>query len=125
MQNNVMDKAKIILIEDSEGWRNDIRADLEAGGHVVEALACSVETALLLVDLFAQSPGSLDVAVVDGNLSPGSENGADGERVAEDIHSRLPGVVVIGISLDGTVPGADLNVPKDSSRALHKAISDL
>ena len=118
-----MDNARIILIEDDPTLRDDFRANLEVSGHKVVAQAGSVETAALLVDNL--TPDDVDIAIVDGNLSEGSADGSDGERVAEDIHQRLGGVIVIGASMDGEVRGADRNVPKDDAWALDAMIREL
>jgi len=118
-----MDKARIILIEDDPELRDDFKRNLEVSGHKVIGQAGTVETAAKLVDNL--TPDDVDIAIVDGNLRRGVTDGTDGERVSEDIHQRLGGVVVIGASMDGVVRGADMNVPKDDAWALDKMIREL
>lgn len=118
-----MENARIIIIEDDPTTRADCKANLEVSKHTVVAVAGSVDTAMRLVDHL--TPDDVDCAIVDGNLSATSRDGADGERVAEYIHARLRGVVVIGFSLAGEVRGADMNVDKGDAWALDTMIREL
>ena len=51
-------------------------------------------------------------ALVDGNLTEGMRGNWEGAQVTEEIHTKSPGVIVIGTASDGRVQGADYNVEK-------------
>lgn len=118
-----MENARIIIIDDDAGIRQGCRANLEVRNHVIVGEAASVIAATALVESLAAE--DIDLAVVDGNLRPDSNDGSDGENITNLIHDRLPGVVVVGNSLDGGVKGADLNMPKGDSWALDAIVTDL
>ncbi len=120
-----MENARIIIVEDNSMLRTQCRANLEAAKHQVIGEAVSVVGAVRLVDDLAEKEEKVDIAVVDGNLSPDSESGADGERVANYIHEKLGSVTVIGWSLDGKVAGADMNVQKHDAWALDAMVKEI
>lgn len=118
-----MENARVIIIDDDPTIREDCRLNLEARNHVIVGEASSVVEAQELVN--GLSPNELDIAVIDGNLSRQSEGGVDGERIAALIHAKLPGVTVVGASMDGEVRGADVNVPKGDAWALDTLVTQL
>lgn len=118
-----MENARVIIVEDDARIRKIFRENLEACEHMVVGEAESVAGAVAMVN--GLRPEDVDVAVVDGNLSRRSEHGSDGERVANYIHEKLRGVIVIGASLDGGVRGADINVLKQDPMALYDTIESL
>ena len=120
-----MENARIIIVEDNSALRAACRRNLEAAKHLVVAEAGSVLGALELVDGLAEGDEAVDIAVVDGNLSSESEDGRDGERIADYIHEKLGSVTVIGWSLDGYVAGADVSVPKHDAWALDAMVKEL
>ncbi|OVE78635.1 hypothetical protein BVY00_02245 [bacterium G20] len=120
-----MENARIIIIEDNSMLRTQCRANLEAAKHQVVGEAGSVLGAVRLVDELTEEEETVDIAVVDGNLSRESEGGTDGERVANYIHEKLGNVTVIGWSLDGKVAGADMNVQKHDTWGLDAMVKEL
>jgi DNA-binding NtrC family response regulator len=118
-----MENARVIIIDDDPTIREDCRLNLEARNHVVVGEAASVAHAEVLIEGLGSD--GLDIAVVDGNLSRHSEGGVDGERLAALIHQKLPGVTVVGASMDGEVRGADMNVPKGDAWALDALVTQL
>ena len=118
-----MENAKVIIIEDDPMTREDCRLNLEVRNHVIVGEAGTVGQAEQLIDSLQSA--EVDLAVVDGNLSRGAVDGAEGEHIAGLIHVKLPGVVVVGCSLDGQVRGADINVRKGDSWALDALVTKL
>ena len=118
-----MDKARIIIIEDDSVMRMMCRENLEVRKHTIVGEAGTLATANELIN--SLTPEDVDIAIVDGNLTPRTDTGNDGESVTRDIHDKLPGVTVIGWSLSGVVRGADLNAPKHDSWALDAIVTEL
>ncbi|HEY5235851.1 MAG TPA: response regulator [Rhabdochlamydiaceae bacterium] len=118
-----MENARIIIIDDQVEVREDCRANLESRDHIIVGEAASVRQAEDLIEGLTES--DVDLAVVDGNLSRDTEGGVDGARITSLIHSKLPGVVVVGNSFSGSVRGADLNISKNDSWALDAIVTSL
>jgi DNA-binding NarL/FixJ family response regulator len=118
-----MDKARIIIIEDDDLMRMMCRENLEVRKHVIVGEAGTLATAHELIE--SLTPEQVDIAIVDGNLTPRTDTGNDGENIAKSIHDKLPGVTVIGWSLSGVVRGADLNAPKHNAWALDAMVTEL
>ncbi len=101
-----MERAKVAVIDDEISWQNQLTRAIEQGGHTVELCAGSVSE----VQNFVDNPdASLDVAVVDGNLSEDSYGGEDGAEVTQMLKERFVGITIVGFtsSYDG-VEGADI-----------------
>lgn len=92
------EKAKVIIVDDSQDYRESLSEFLGMVGHTVVAEAGSLNQALELVNSLHQ--GDVDVALIDGNLSHFSQGGFDDARVAEAFREKLPGVPLFSISLD-------------------------
>jgi CheY-like chemotaxis protein len=121
-----MEAARVGIFEDNTEMHELLTAFLELDGHSVAAAAKSMEEAHATID--GLEPDSLDVAIVDGNLSPNTYSGADGEEITRRLREKLGGaVVVIGFSASNQVPGADYNVGKagDPFEKIPAIIADL
>jgi DNA-binding NtrC family response regulator len=118
-----MEKARIIIIEDNPDLRLMCKENLEIRNHKIIGEAGSLSAAQALVD--SLNPDDVDIAIVDGNLTPKTDTGDDGEKVTTEIHEKLPGVTVIGWSLSGSVRGADMNAPKHDAWALDAMVTEL
>ena len=74
------ERARIFIAEDDEGWLRNARIWLEGdGGHTVVLVARNPEEATECVKRLSEL--SVDVAIIDGNLSPLSQDGSDGKRI--------------------------------------------
>jgi ActR/RegA family two-component response regulator len=103
------ENARVFLTEDDEvdAWRT--KEYLKRGDHSVELRASTLEEALGLVPRLEKE--GINVAVVDGNLSSGKRDGADGERVVTAIRKQAPGVKIVVYS-GGSYDYGDVRVPK-------------
>lgn len=86
--------AKVFLVDDNEGYRDTVKIVLRGvTGHEVVAEAGS------LVDALNEIPNLLkkgvNVAILDGNLTPGDISGDDGRTIASEIHKQAPEIKVI------------------------------
>ncbi len=106
-----MDGAKVGIFEDHKGWCEVLTEILEENGHTVVAIACSMNEARTAIDGLGE--GSLDVAVVDGNLNPNTDTGDDGAEITRLLKERLGGIVIIGFSGGNDVEGVDHSVSKN------------
>ena len=118
-----MEGARVIIIEDDPRLRQGVRVNLEARDHRIVGEAGTVDEAVELVDSLTSD--DVDIAVVDGNLSHEAEGGFEGERIANLIHEKLPGVVVVGCSLDGGVRGSDKDIRKGDSWGMDAFVTSL
>ena len=118
-----MDNARIIIIEDDPMIMDVCRRNLEVKNHRIIGEAATVAAAIDLVDSLKSE--DIDLAVVDGNLTHGARGGDEGEHITALIHQKLPGVVVVGSSLDGGVRGSDIDVPKGDAWALDALVTEL
>lgn len=122
-----MENAKITIIEDSESLRGAATIFLEARGHTVVAQAATLDAALDLVDRIADNTLESDVIVLDGNLTPHTETGADARRIMERITERGVGSAVLGFS-EKSMNDYGIEVTIDAGKSLaavNKAISEL
>lgn len=102
--------AKIFLAEDDKIEVVNTRWFLkEKGGHEVVLEAKSLEEALDMVPKLLEK--GVNIAVVDGNLSPEKHDGEDGAKVAEAIRKQAPGVKIIAYS-GGNYDYGDVYVSK-------------
>jgi DNA-binding NtrC family response regulator len=115
-----MEKAKVALFEDDEAIRDFLRRRLLRSGHSIEVVASNMSEARQVVASLEQ--GEVDVAVVDGNMGIGS---GDGAEITALLHDKHIGVIVVGHSSSGEVPGADVNADKMGSTSLLDIIAEL
>ena len=118
-----MEHARIIVVQDYLLDRYIHRLCCQEFGHVLLGEADTAADAKRLVD--GLKPGEVDVAIVDGELGTSVRRKTDGEEVGAYIHAKLPGVTVIGTSLDGNVRGADVSFPKENVEGLYLEIKIL
>lgn len=103
------ENARVFLVEDDEwdGWYTE--KYLKSGGHLVGLKASTLGEALALVPKLKEE--RIDVAVVDGNLTRGKRDGADGREVMEAIREQAPSVKIVVYS-GGNYDYGDKQVPK-------------
>ncbi len=112
-----MREARVAIVEDSEGFRELLRANLTLAHHLVELEADSVEEAKRAFKQRFESFGSiaLDAVILDGNLRGGEDN-SDGAEVATFLRELAgPDLLIISWSTTGRlVQGADVKLKKDA-----------
>lgn len=116
------ENARVFLIEDSDRIRETIKLRLGLEGHHVVLEAGSVEQAK--DEISKAKEIGVQVAVVDGNLSPNDISGKDGTLVAKTIRTELPGVKIVSLSGLPQTYG-DVHLHKDDMRRLGRVINDL
>lgn len=95
---------------------------LGAFGHQIVCSAATMEQARELIE--GLEPGSVDAAVVDGNLNGGS-SGDDGREIVRLLHERDPNIATIAMSGAGNIEGAKHQVGKDNILKLTDVLKDL
>jgi DNA-binding NtrC family response regulator len=104
------EKARIFLVEDDPDELEEPAKILEPFGHTIVLTATTLDSALEQIPNLQKS--EINVAIIDGNLTDGVENGKDGEAIANAIHDSWPTITVIGHSLNKNIRNADYNCPK-------------
>lgn len=123
-----MENARIFLVEDDKQVRGYLKLMLEElGGHQVVEEAINVQEAEDSIGRLMPDEGNValvDVALVDGNLDT-SHDQSDGARVAAEIRTHLPGLVIVGISGGGPVEGAHVDINKNAPEIILEYINKL
>jgi DNA-binding NtrC family response regulator len=112
--------ARVVVFEDNSDWQLLFEQLLAIDGHTVIGRATTVAEANRLIKKLG--PKAIDVGLVDGNLSQLSVGGNDGAKITQQLQAKFTDVLVIGVSVDGFVAGADANVSKGDNP---KAINDI
>lgn len=102
-----MENARIGLFEASPGVRAVIRIVFEKHEHAIVMEAGSLEEAREV--LASLGPGQMDIAVIDGNFTPGSKDNSEGGELAGLVSEKDEDIVIIGIPDEGIVEGAEYN----------------
>lgn len=85
--------AFIFIAEDHEKSREIAKKHLARAQHPVLVEASNLATALSLVE---QLPVlGIELAILDGNLTPGDDSGNDGKTIAEAIRKHCPGIKIL------------------------------
>lgn len=102
---------RVGIFEDDESVRGLISDIVAMDGHDIVAEAASMREALEIIAGLGRR--ALDVAFVDGNLTPGITTGADGAEIARLLRETVgEEVVVVGFSGSNDIPGAAYNLRK-------------
>ena len=83
------ESAKIFLVDDNKSDLFNTRYFLEKAGHEIIVEATSLDKALMLIPELTEK--GVNVAIVDGNLTPGDSSGRDGQMVAREIRKQTQG----------------------------------
>lgn len=119
-----MEQAKIAIFEDSPLLQDNLATILALENHQVIAQASSMQSAEEIIEELLD--GSLDVAIVDGNLSPGAYGCSEGVLIARLLHEKFSAVTVISYSGERDIEGADIQFGKlKGMLELLKIIRDL
>lgn len=105
-----MKQARVAVFEDSPDWQRLYETFLADDGHQVVASATSMPEARETID--ALEPGDIDVALVDGNISPNARGAFEGDELANLLRIKLGNVTIIGVSNERDIVGADTNIIK-------------
>lgn len=106
------EKANIFWAEDFEPVVDALRPIIEDAGHIILYQPRSYDEASDAIQ--ALIVGSIQVAIVDGNLSPRDSHGADGREIAYFLKLKDPKIFVIGNSSSKKgVDQTDLNILKN------------
>ncbi len=118
-----MENAKVAIFEDREELRRLLSNQLVTTGHQVVAEADSLRAAGQVINHLA--PGDIDIALLDGNFTPGRLDSGEGRTIARLLRARLGETVrIINISYsEAPIEGADIQIPKDDLRAIEQDIA--
>ena len=111
-----MDKARVAIFEDHEMVADSLTRGLEWMGHSAVATAKTLGEAEQLIANLAED--GLDLAIVDGNLTRGDISGRDGANITRLLKGKFSGIVVIGMSGNNEVEGADHQIIKGQGNDL-------
>lgn len=115
--------AKIFLVDDHDDLREKLKYFLSRNGHQVILEANSLENALEKTKEIIEK--SVEIAIIDGCLTPDGKSGEDGKRVARALREEFPTIKIIGFSSHRTEFG-DVNIRKcEDLMELEKAIEGL
>lgn len=104
-------EAKIFLSEDDPNLRKVTKRGLEFEGHRVVVEAHDLKTALDGVET-ARELG-VNVAVLDGNLTPRDVSCRDGRMVASALRAAIPGIRIVAFSGSISADYGDVLVDKN------------
>jgi CheY-like chemotaxis protein len=91
------DALKLVIIEDDENWPEIILEILEdLNVHPVAIVNNIVEATEKIIPQL-ESLG-VQVVILDGNLSPGRNDGQEGRTMAAQIREQAPSVRIVGLS---------------------------
>lgn len=96
----IMEKANVLVVEGHSNIRSLLRKLLDSGGHTVVE-ADSKEQVTEIINSSVAAGEKLDIALVDGNLSEGSWDCADGTdvvRLLREYRKKLGLTMIIGTS---------------------------
>lgn len=118
----MVEKAKVFVAEDDPSIQQVIKWFLSKGGHEVVLQAQTLSEALRSIKQFEKL--GIQIAVIDGNLTPGDISGSDGYQLATAIRQLAPNVTTIGMSVL-SVDGVDIDLGKNRISELGKAVTEL
>ena len=118
-----MENAKVFLIDDDDTIRKVVREGwLKPSGIPVVLEATSFEEAIERIPQAIEL--GVNVAIVDGILDPTKYHyPVEGGALASTLRERIPGIKIIGFSVDGVSYG-DVNLKKEFQK-LRSAIKSL
>jgi hypothetical protein len=120
-----MENAKVVYFEDSESLQELASVYLQmALNHIVRS-ALTMDQARELINQL--EPGTVNVAIVDGNLTSTVHTGNDGREIVELLRAKDENIIIIGSTGDDIVEGADYQVPKvgNVAASLSEMIHDI
>lgn len=94
------ENARVIIVHDDRDYLKILTLWLEGSGHQVIKTAHNLEDGKKLIEEIKNNGPTINVALLDGNLSHASSGGNDGRTLAKQVRDQLPGVKVLSISGD-------------------------
>lgn len=116
------ERARVFVAEDDETILPLINRLLSRHGHTVVLQAQTLAEALRCIEQFEAL--DVQVAVIDGNLSPNDTSGADGYQLVTRIKELTPNVITIGMS-NSPVDGVHVDLGKKRAIELGRIITNL
>ena len=108
---------RVAVFEDDDFFSELLVRLLKRAGYEVVLTCASMEEARNALrhtdDGSLPNAVEIDVAIVDGNLTPDQYNGSDGAEVCRLLNLLLPVPYIIGNSAGRLVYGADVQANKD------------
>lgn len=118
-----MQEANVGIFDDLEFFRRIAGRTLGILGHNILISAGTVASSIEAIKALEDS---LDVALVDGNLDPESNNMSDGEEIARALREKFgTAVVIVSVSDNGLFKGGDLAIAKNDPKAISDFIDKL
>ena len=90
------ERAKVFVAEDNLQYQGFIEKFLGRAGHTVVLKATTLDEAIEAIAQFETL--GVQVATIDGNLSPNDDSGYDGHALVEAISRHAPHVKTVGMS---------------------------
>jgi CheY-like chemotaxis protein len=105
------ERGKIFSVEDDPDVQKVLKILLEDVGYEIVDIATSFSEAMAKIPELTKN--GVDIALVDGNLTPRQTDGSEGETIAWEIKQSHPQIIIIGHAGVGLLlPSADFNCPK-------------
>ena len=102
-----MKGARVGVFEDFPALQEMFKSWLEMYGHEVVMTATSLKEAKEVIE--QADPGSLDVALVDGDLG---ENPHEGAEIIKSLRQKMGEIAIVNVSGEYPADGADTHIPK-------------
>lgn len=118
----MVEKAKVFVAEDDPSVQQIIKTILSRGGHEVILQAQTLSEALGSIKQLEEL--GIQVAIIDGNLTPGDTSGSDGHQLATAIKQLTPHVKTVGMSAL-QVHGVDIDLGKMRIFELDTTVNNL
>lgn len=97
----MVEKAKVAIFEDNTDWQEKFKSQLTQYGHAVVLTAATYAEALEAITTFDEL--GVQIAIVDGNLSPNTDSGSEGQNLVRVIKQQTPHVKIVGMSADNNI----------------------
>lgn len=116
------ERARVFVAEDNLQYQGFIEKFLSRAGHTVVLKATTLDEALDAIKQFEDL--GVQVATIDGNLSPDDESGYDGHALVEAIGRHAPNVKTVGMS-GLEIKGVTIDLGKKGIDKLGEVVTNL
>jgi len=114
--------ARLFIAEDNPDWQEMYYDFFENSGHTIVQLATNMSEAEEALPKLAEM--GIQVAIIDGDISPFGHEGNEGKYLVREIKRLFPEIKTIGMSGVFSL-GADINLGKGNAHLLIKTITNL
>lgn len=120
-----MENAKIAIFEDDDTTRELLAELLQRSNHEIVIKSCSFEESVQIID--SLKPRSIDVVLLDGNLTEGRNDSKEGSQLAQMLRKKLSTeVAIIGITGSrNPIEGANIAIDKFEIDKIREYIASL